>query len=117
MSVAYGYAHLAEEFVQLGVVGTEEYECATLLLYEFLYLVVVVALVLATDDEHGRGLHAFERIPACVDVGGLRVVDILHASHLAYLLQTVLHTGEVAETLAYHGVLDAADVACNTCCQ
>ena len=71
MSVAYGYAHLAEEIVQFGVVGTEEYECTALLLYEFLDLVIVVALVLASYNEHSRSIHTFQCIPAGIDISGL----------------------------------------------
>ena len=86
VSIAYLHALVVEEVVQLCVVGTEEYECLTLLLHKVEYLVIVVALVLTTDDEDSRCLHALKRIPASVYIRSFRIVDILHSAHLAHLL-------------------------------
>ena len=56
--VDYGYAESTEEIVQLAVIGTQEDECAALFLYKVGNLLVVIALVLTTQYEHGLFLHA-----------------------------------------------------------
>ena len=114
MSVAYRYAQAVEIVVQLAVVGTEIYQPCAFLLYERFYGIVVVALVLAADNEYCRCLHAFQCIPAGIDICGLRVVDVFHACHLGDLFQTVLDTGEVAEALPDDLFPDASNVGCDT---
>ena len=103
--------------MELRVVGTEIDQADALLLYQLLDGIIVVALVLAAQDEDGGRGHAFQCIPACIHVGGLRVIDILYASHTCYFLQSMLHPLEVAQALAQVLVLDAAQVGSNACGQ
>ena len=80
MRVAYGNAQLIEEVVELRVVGTEINQSYALLLNQLFDGVVVVAFVLTAEDEDDRCAHALQSIPAGIDIGGLGVVDIVHAA-------------------------------------
>ena len=84
--VANRNAHSVEEVVQFAVVGSEKYQTFAFFLYQFLDGIVVVALVLAANDEDDRSGHAFECIPAGIHVGGFGVVDVLHAGHHGHFL-------------------------------
>ena len=53
-------------------------------------LAVIIAFVLAAEYEHrGRG-HGYQRIICRIDVGGLGVVDVMHAIDGGNVFQTVL---------------------------
>ena len=56
---------------QLGVVGAKVYQPDTLLLHQVEDVVIIVAFVLASQDEDGWRAHAFQRVPASVHVGCL----------------------------------------------
>ena len=71
MSVAHRYSQRIKEVVQFGIVGTQVYESAAFLHYQFLYLIIVVAFVFAANDEYDLCFHAFKCIPACVHIGSL----------------------------------------------
>ena len=71
VGVANRNAQGVEVVVQLLVVGSEIYDTCTLLLYQVLDLVIIVALVLTTDDEDGRGCHALQSVPASIHIGSL----------------------------------------------
>ena len=86
--------------VELGVVGSEIYYCRAFLLDEWCYCGIVVPLVLASHDEHGRAFHGLQCHTACVDVGRLGVIDIEDTVFLCHSLKSVLHTGECPETLS-----------------
>ena len=110
MGVAHGNAQRVEEVVQLGVVGSEIHQPRALLQHQVANGVVVVALVLAADDENHLRAHALQRIPTGVHVGGFRVVDVVDTAHRGHPLQAVLHTGEIAQALADVLLAYAADV-------
>ena len=110
MGVAHGNAQRVEEVVQLSVVGSEIHQPRALLQHQVANGVVVVALVLAADDENHLRAHALQRIPTGVHVGGFRVVDVVDTAHRGHPLQAVLHTGEIAQALADVLLAYAADV-------
>ena len=71
MCVAHGDAERVEVLVQLGVVGAKVHQPDTLLLHQVEDVVIIVAFVLASQDEDGWRAHAFQRVPASVHVGCL----------------------------------------------
>ena len=64
MGVVYGIDLASEEIEQLGIVLAHAHDGLHLLLYERLYLGIIIALVLAAKDEHYALGHAFKSIPA-----------------------------------------------------
>lgn len=62
---------------------------------------VVVAFVSSAHDPDHRLLHALEREPCGIHIGGLGVVDELDAVNGGYVLQTMLYMLEVAEAFTY----------------
>ena len=95
---------------------THEHQRVTFLLHQRINLAVVIAFVLATQDEHGRCGHRFERVPAGVDVRCFAVVDPTYVANGGYILQPVLHAFERRQTLAYHIVLDMQQLRGDGCC-
>ena len=94
---AVGLGERIEGFVELGVVGAQIDEGATFAPHEVVEGGVVVALVKTADNEHGGGGLRVERHEAGIDVGGLGVVDIVHAVEVAHAFQTVFHAGEIGK--------------------
>ena len=85
--------------MKLGIVCSEVDQGTAFLQYHILYLVVIVTFILSSQYKDSWRSHTFEGIPASVHVSGLRIVDILHAVHHSHFLQSVLHSGEIAQTL------------------
>ena len=96
-----GQAQTVERRVQFAVAGAEIDHGAAFLLDQRQDVGIVVALVLAADDEHDGRRHGLEGHVAGIDVGGLAVVDIVHAADGGHALQAVLHAGEVGQTGLY----------------
>ena len=97
MRIANREIKVGEEVLQFAVVSPKENEGAAFLSHEWCYFVIVVALVRATQDEYDGRLHTFKRTIASVDVGRFRVVNIMHAGYVCYLLKAMRHTGEVGQ--------------------
>ena len=75
-----------EDFVEGGIVGTEEDEGATLARDERKEGAVIVAFVESSDNEHnGCGL-CIEGYVAGIDIGGFGVVDVVDAVESAHTL-------------------------------
>ena len=95
-----------EEIHEFLVVKAHADDGFHLVFHELLDFRVVVAFVLAAEDEHRWGGHALEGIPCGIDVGGLGVVDVAHAVDGGYVFQAVFHGLEVFERLADAVFLD-----------
>ena len=67
---------------------------------EVVDLGVVIALVLAAEDEDGGCGHRLEGIPAGVDIGGLGVIDETDTTDRSHILETVGDTLKGHEALA-----------------
>ena len=105
--IGYRFALLVEEVMQLLVVQAHIDQSGATFAYQLLNLGVVIAFVLAAQDEHGRCLHRHQGVPTRVDVGGLRVVDVLNAIDDTALLQTMFDPLERHKRLSDSLFLDA----------
>src|SRR5699024_6024024 len=95
MGIVNGRDDAGEVRDEFGVVHAHTYERLHLRCGERLERFVVVPLVGAAGYPYGWTRHAVERIPGRIHVGGLRVVDVLHA---------------VYRTRGFHAVFDALEI-------
>ena len=96
--------------MKLLIVGTEIYYGTTLLTYKGLNRLIIITLVLTSDDEYGGSGHALKSIPTGIDIGGLGVIDVLHTTNTTDFLQPMFNTREVAKALTYYLLFDTTDV-------
>ncbi len=75
-----------EDFVEGGIVGTQEDEGTTLAGDERKEGGVVVAFVESSDNEHHGGSLCIEGYVAGIDIGGFGVVDVVDTVESAYTL-------------------------------
>ena len=71
MSIAHGNTQTIKETMQLGIVSSEIYQSRAFLLDKVLDGIVVVALVLASENKHHLGLHALKGIPTGIHISCL----------------------------------------------
>ena len=69
-----------------------------------------IPFVFPSQNQYRGRFHALQRIPAGIHVGGLGIVDIIHATHTHHFLQAVFHALEITQTLPYHFILHPGDV-------
>ena len=110
MCVTHRNSESVEEVMQLCVVCPEINQTRAFLLHQVGNGIIVVALILSSYDEYHFCIHAFQCIPACVYVCSLRVVYIVYSLYSGHLFQSMLHTGEVAQTFSYHLFFNSRDV-------
>ena len=101
---------------QLTIVLSHENQGVAFLLHQRINLAVVVAFVSAPENQHCRSSHTLQCVPTRVDVGGFGVVDITNTAHCSHILQTMIHTRKLLQTLANHIVVDIQNLRCQTCC-
>ena len=103
--------------MQFFIVSPKIYQSHALLFHQLFYRRIVVTFILTTNNQYGRRFHALQRIPAGVYISGLRVIDVLHATHFKHFFEPVLYAGKIAKTLSDNLFLYARNVCGNSCCQ
>ena len=99
---------------ELAIVLAHEDQRMAFGLDQLVDLAIVVALVLAAEDKHRRRCHALQCIPTRIDISGLGVVDITHTTHGSHVLQTMVNSSKLLQTLANHIVVDIQYLRSNT---
>lgn len=101
-------AHGVDDHINVALKGVVDFDVFhaqaddhfDLLANQGLQIFVVVAFVDTTGNPNDGFVHALERIPSRVDVGGFGVIDELDSLEFAAGLQAVLDVLEVAEAFA-----------------
>ena len=99
---------------QFLVMQAHEDERVTFLLYQFVNLRIVVPLVFSAENEDGWCGHGLQRVPAGVDIRGLRIVDPSDTPNGCYVLQAVCRALERHQAFADYLFADAHNVRRNS---
>lgn len=108
--------HVFESLYDLFVVNPHTYNRFHTLFNQVVQQRVVVPFVRTAQNQYSGFVHALQRIPGAIHIGGLAVVDELNAPYHCYKFHPVFQAMEILHCLPYLFLADADGGCGYTCC-